>query len=115
MLTPCRSPKCARLPDDLPCASFAGVVRKLNRLEDQRERGEEGPILHEVALDRRRVLAASEPRLELGTPAVEDLLRLGVEPNVRDLAVLVGVRPESLGTEVGEIFKNVIRSILGLE
>src|SRR5215210_5968616 len=115
ILAPCSCPKGALLLDGL--SRTLGIVHEVDRLENQRQRGEEGAILHEVALDRRWVFSHGlpEPWLELGAPAVEDLLRLGVEPDVRDLTVLVGVHTESLSIEVGEILEYVIRSILGLE
>src|SRR5215212_9335309 len=115
ILAPCSCPKCARLPDGL--SRTLDIVHEVDRLENQRQRGEEGAILHEVALDRRWVFSHGlpEPWLELGAPAIEYLLRLGVESDVGDLTVLVGARTESLGTEVGEILEYVIRPILGLE
>ena len=67
-----------------------------------------------MALDRRRVLAVSEPRLELGAPTIEDLLRLVVEPDVRDLSI-IGDSAEGLGIKAGEILEDVVRPIFGLE
>ena len=66
-----------------------------------------------MALYGRREISAPEPRFEFRPPGVEDLLGLVVEPDVRDLSLLVRARAEVVGVEAREPLEDVVRPVLG--
>jgi hypothetical protein len=91
-------------------------VDEVNSLEDEGQRGEQRAVLHEMALEGRRVVSGDDLALECGPPVVEDLLGPVVEVEVWHLLSLSGrAIDELLDVEVGQLLEDLVGPISGVE
>jgi hypothetical protein len=91
-------------------------VYEVDCLEDEGERGEQRAVLHEMALEGRRVVSGDDLALEGGPPVVEDLLGLVVEVEVGHLLSLSGrATDELLDVEVRQILEDLVGARSGVE
>jgi hypothetical protein len=58
-------------------------IDAVNQMQDQRERGHQRAVLRQVGQQHRMVVLGAQPLLELGPPAIEELLRRGIESQER--------------------------------